>query len=149
MVKSLGAGHVIDYTVEDFAQNGETYNVIFDTVGKVTFGHGKRSLTQDGVFLSTYFSPAIIFQALWTSLFGAKKVINGTSPDFKEDLDFLRELIEAGDLVSVIDRGYPLEEIAEAHQYVEEGHKRGNVPITVGTAVVNPARSSVREAATR
>jgi len=132
MVKSLGADKVIDYTNEDYTKSGETCDIIFDTVAKTSFSHAKRSLKQRGVYLATFPTPAIILQMLWTSIVGSKKVINATSPDSKEDLIFLKELIEAGKIKSVIDKRFPLEQIVEAHSYVEKGHKKGNVVITVG-----------------
>jgi NADPH:quinone reductase-like Zn-dependent oxidoreductase len=127
-VKSLGADKVIDYTKEDFTKSGQTYDVIFDTVGKTSFSRCKSSLKQRGVYLTVDWP---LLQALWTLMMGGKKVIFGVAANRTEDLIFLKELIEAGKLKSVIDRGYPLEQIAEAHSYVEKGHKRGNVVITV------------------
>jgi NADPH:quinone reductase-like Zn-dependent oxidoreductase len=136
MVKALGAEQVIDYTKEDFTTNGQTYDIIFDTVGKCSFKRCKGSLTENGIFLTTVPSPAIFLQVLWTSKVGSQKVkIAATglrSADAKrEDLVFITELIEAGKLKAVIDRCYPLEQIAEAHRYVETGRKRGNVVITL------------------
>jgi NADPH:quinone reductase-like Zn-dependent oxidoreductase len=131
MVKSLGADKVIDYTQEDFTQSSETYDVIFDTVGKTSISHCKSSLKQRGIYLATFYGLAIILQMLWTSLVGSKKVIAGIASPKTEDLNFLKELMEAGKLMSVIDRRYPLEQTAEAHRYVEAGHKKGNVVITV------------------
>jgi 2-desacetyl-2-hydroxyethyl bacteriochlorophyllide A dehydrogenase len=128
MVKSLGADKVIDYTKEDFTKSGQTYDVIFDTVGKTSFSRCKSSLKQRGVYLTVDWP---LLQALWTLMMGGKKVIFGVAANRTEDLIILKELIEAGKLKSVIDRGYPLEQIAEAHSYVEKGHKRGNVVITV------------------
>jgi len=134
MVKSLGADKVIDYTQEDFAKNGQTYDIIFDTVMKTSFSRCKSSLKQGGVYITVDYP---LLQALWTSIVGnlpgrqtAKKVVFGIANRI-EDLIFLRELIEAGEITSVIDTCYPLEQTAEAHRYVETGHKKGNVVITV------------------
>ena len=112
LVKSLGADKVIDYTVEDFTQKDEMYDVIFDAVGKIARSQGKKPLNKNGIYLN-----------VMTSLSGIKSSI--------EDLIFLREIIEAGQLKSVIDRTYKFEEIVEAHRYVDKGHKKGNVAITV------------------
>ncbi len=131
LVKSLGADKVIDYTKEDFTESGQTYDVIFDTVGKSSFSRSKSSLKQRGIYLTTVPTLAIILQKLWTSMVGSKKVIFWAISEKTEDLIFLKELIEAGKMKSVIDRRYPLEQIAEAHRYVDKGHKQGNVVITV------------------
>lgn len=133
LVKSLGAETVIDYTKEDFTKNGQTYDIIFDAVGKSSFSHCKGSLTPRGVYLATVPSLAILLQTVWTAKIGSKKAIFTTAglKQRKANLLFLRELVEAGKLQAVIDRRYPLEHIAEAHRYVEKGHKKGNVVITV------------------
>jgi NADPH:quinone reductase-like Zn-dependent oxidoreductase len=126
---------VIDYTKTDFTKTGQTYEVIFDAVGKSSFSRCKGSLTQRGVYLSTFPTLAIIRQMLWTSMRGGKKAKFAAAGlmQNKDNLNFLKELIEAGKIKSVIDRRYPLEQIAEAHRYVETGHKKGNVVITVHT----------------
>ncbi len=131
LVKSLGADKVIDYTKEDYTQSSETYDIIFDTVGKGSFLESKNSLTQKGIYLGTFPKFSIIFQMIWTSKIGSKKAIYATAPESKDDLIFLKDLIEAGKIKSVIDRCYPLEKIVEAHKYVEKGHKKGNVVITL------------------
>jgi len=131
MVKSLGADKVIDYTKEDLTKSGETYDVIFDTVGKTSFSRCKSSLKQRGYYLTAVSGLTQLFQMRWTSMIGSKKVIGGTASVKAEDLIFLKELIETGKLKPVIDRRYPLEQIAEAHRYVEKGHKKGNVVITL------------------
>ncbi len=131
LVKSLGAEKVIDYTKEDFTQSGETYDIIFDTVGKSSFSRCKRSLNQRGIYLVTVPTLAILLQMLWTSMIGSKKVIFGPSSEKIKDLLFLKELIEAGKIKAAIDRRYPLEQIVEAHKYVDKGHKKGNVVITL------------------
>ncbi len=135
-VKSLGADQVIDYTKEDFTENGKTYDVIFDTVGKRSFSKCKGSLTDEGIDLATNPTPVIMLQALWTGKSNSKTVkfaAAGLRPirEKIKDLVFITELIEAGNLKPVIDRVYPLEQIVEAHRYVEQGHKKGNVVITV------------------
>lgn len=131
-VKSLGADHVMDYTKEDFTQNGETYDLIFDILGKSSFSQCKNSLTPNGIHLFASFKTPQLLQMLWTSKFGRQKVICGFAPGSLEDLIAVKELIEAGKIRSIIDRRYPLEQAAEAHRYVEEGQKQGNVVITVG-----------------
>ncbi len=135
-VKSLGADQMIDYTQEDFTENGKTYDIIFDTVGKRSFSECKGSLSDEGIYLATVPTPVMMLRALWTAKRGGKKVkfvaagLRSAREKIK-DLVFLTELIEAGKIKAVIDRCYPLEQIAEAHRYVEKGHKKGNVVITV------------------
>jgi NADPH:quinone reductase-like Zn-dependent oxidoreductase len=131
MVKSLGADKVIDYTQEDYTESGETYDLILDTVGKTSFSHCKRSLKQNGVFLPVVMDLTELIQIIWTTMRNGKKVKGGVAGESVEDLDFFKELIEAGKLKPVIDRIYPLEQTAEAFRYVEKGHKKGNVVITV------------------
>jgi NADPH:quinone reductase-like Zn-dependent oxidoreductase len=131
MVKSLGADTVIDYTKEDFTQNGQTYDIIFDAVGKSSFSQCKSTLTQNGIYLSTLPTLALLLNMLRTSIVGSKKAVFGVNEEKAEDLMFLTELGEAGKLQPVIDTRYPLEQIAEAHRYVEKGHKKGNLVITV------------------
>ena len=131
MVKSLGADKVIDYTKEDFTKSGETYDLIFDVVGKTSFLRCKGSLKQKGIFLACIIDLTEFIQILWTSMTGGKKVKGGVATERTEDLVFFKELIEAGKLKPVIDRRYPLEQTAEAFTYVEKGHKKGTVVITV------------------
>jgi len=131
MLRSIGADQVIDYTQEDFTKSGQTYDVIFDVVGKSSFSGSIRSLKKEGIYLSANPGLSQMVRGLWTSKTSSKKVIVGTASYKTEDLIFLKELIEAGNIKSVIDRSYPLEQIAEAHRYVEKGHKKGNVVITV------------------
>ena len=130
-VKSLGADRVIDYTKEDFTQNGETYDLIFDILGRSSFSHYKSSLNENGRYLLASFKMKQLFQMLWTSMIGSKKVICALSLEKAEDLLFIKELIEAGKIKSVIDKCYPLEQTAEAHRYIEQGHKKGNVVIAL------------------
>jgi len=127
LVRSLGADEVIDYTKEDFTGSGRTYDIIFDAVRKTSFSHCKGSLRKRGVYVTVDWP---LLEALWASVAGGKRIVFGIAKSI-EDLDFLRELIEAGKLKSVIDRCYPLEQAVEAHKYVEAGHKKGNVVITV------------------
>jgi NADPH:quinone reductase-like Zn-dependent oxidoreductase len=138
MVKSLGADKVIDYTQDDFTKNGQTYDVIFDAVGKSSFSRCKSSLTPSGVYVTTVPMLDFLLGVLLTARSSGKKaafVAPGlrSDSDKAKDLNFLKALIEAGKIISVIDRCLPLEKVAEAHRYVEKGHKRGNVIITVLT----------------
>ena len=115
MVRSIGAAHVIDYTKEDFTENGETYDVIFDAVGKMNQG-GEKSLKKTGIHVNVLKDSGSL----------------GKPARARRDLTFLKEICETGKFKAVIDRRYPLEQTAEAHRYVEKGHKKGNVVITVG-----------------
>ncbi len=130
-VKSLGADKVIDYTKKDFTESGETYDIILDAVSKSSFSRCKSSLKPRGFYLVTVPSLASILQMLWTSKVGSKKVIFGGEGGKTENLVFLKELIDSEKIKSVIDRIYPLEQTAEAHKYVDKGHKKGNVVITM------------------
>jgi NADPH:quinone reductase-like Zn-dependent oxidoreductase len=128
LVKSLGADKVIDYTNEDFTQSDQTYDVIYDTVGKLSFSSIENSLKDSGIFLAGSMTAV---QGQWLSMRSSRTVIAGTDSEEAEDLAFLKELIEAGKFKPTIDRRYPLEQIPEAHRYVDKGHKKGNVVITV------------------
>ncbi|MGM0876637.1 MAG: NAD(P)-dependent alcohol dehydrogenase [Bacillota bacterium] len=131
LVKSLGADKVIDYTAEDFSSTGETYDVIFEAVNKSSFSACMKSLKKNGTYINVT-EPLPGVRMLWTKLTNSKKLILGqNSPETSEALNFLRELVEAGKLKVVIDRYYAFEEIVEAHKYVEKGHKKGNVVITM------------------
>jgi NADPH:quinone reductase-like Zn-dependent oxidoreductase len=130
-VKSLRADKVIDYTKDDFTKNGETYDLIFDILGKSSFSRCQSSLKANGTLLFASFKMKQLFQMLWTSRAGTKKVICAIAPGSVEDLISVKELVETGKIRSIIDRRYPLEEAAEAHRYVEQGHKKGNVVITL------------------
>jgi NADPH:quinone reductase-like Zn-dependent oxidoreductase len=137
MVRALGADRVIDYTKEDVTKGAEEYDVILDAVNRLPYSRCKTLLKRQGLYLSTLPTPGTLLQMLVTSLGGEKKVKNGTKPANVEDLIFLGDLAKGGKLRSVIDRRYPLEQTAEAFRYVEKGHKKGSVVITVAHG--NPA----------
>ncbi len=133
LVKSLGADKVIDYTEDDFCKSGETYDLILDTVGNVSFSRCKSSLKPKGKLLMVAAGLPQFLQMFLTSMTGGKKAIGGggMASEKKENLVFLKELLESGKLKPVIDRSYPLEQIVEAHRYVDKGRKKGNVVITL------------------
>ena len=131
LVRSLGARHVIDYTKEDFTQNGETYDVIMDTVGTAPFSRSKDSLKAGGRLLMVLAGLPDMLRIPWVSVTSSKKVIAGPVAVRAEDLRFLAGLAEAGEFRPVIDRRYPFEQIAQAHSYVDTGRKKGNVIITL------------------
>ena len=130
-VKSLGADKVIDYKKEDFTKNGKTYDLILDILGKGSFSQYKRSLKQNGIYLLASFKTARLIQMLRTSIRGGRKVICALAVPKPGDLKFIKEFIEDKKLKPVIDKCFPLEKAAEAHRYVEKGHKKGGVAITV------------------
>jgi NADPH:quinone reductase-like Zn-dependent oxidoreductase len=131
MLRSIGADQVVDYTQRDFTESGETYDVIFDVVGKASFSGCIRSLKENGIYLLG--NPALSknIRGRWISMTSGRQVFAGTASYKTEDLVFLKDLIEAGKIRTVIDRRFPLEQMAEAHRYVEKGGKKGNVVITV------------------
>jgi NADPH:quinone reductase-like Zn-dependent oxidoreductase len=133
LVRSLGADEVIDYTREDFTKNRKTYDVVFDSVGKQSFRRCRRSLKPGGLYIETDlgFMWHVPLLALLTKLIGSKKVTLGIAKYTKEDVVFLKGLIEAGEYRPVIDRRYALEDVVEAARYVETGQKTGNVVLTV------------------
>jgi NADPH:quinone reductase-like Zn-dependent oxidoreductase len=130
MLRSIGADQVIDYTQEDFTEKGEIYDVVFDVIGKISYSRTDKALKNNGTYLVANPGSQMV-RTLWTRMTSSKKVIMQSASGTIEDLFFLRELTEAGKIKPVIDRSYPLEQIAEAHRYVETGHKKGNVVITV------------------
>jgi NADPH:quinone reductase-like Zn-dependent oxidoreductase len=131
LVRSLGADEVIDYTQNDFTTNGETYDVVFDAVGKHSFWRSRRSLRRGGKFIPTDRLVNVLWAA-WTWKIGDASVVLDIPPNYrKQDLLLLRELLEAGTYRPVIDRRYPLEDVVEATKYVETGQKTGNVVLTV------------------
>ena len=131
MLRSIGADKVIDYTQEDFTKSGETYDVILDVVGKSSFSGSIKSLKQNGRYLIANPTLSKMIRGKWTSMLSNKKVLTKMARDNIEDLNFFKNLIEEGKLKTVIDRRYPLEQIGEAHSYVDTGQKTGNVVINI------------------
>jgi NADPH:quinone reductase-like Zn-dependent oxidoreductase len=131
MLRSIGADQVIDYTQEDFTKSGETYDFILDVVSKSSFSGSIRSLKQNGRYLIANPGLSQIVRRRWTRMTSSKKVMFGAASQKNEDLIYLKELIEAEKIKSVIDRRYPMEQIPEAHRYVERGSKKGHVVITM------------------
>jgi len=134
LVTSLGADAVIDYTKEDFVKNGKTYDLIFDVVGATTFDHCQCSLKPDGVFLQNIMELSDVVRSLWTSVTRGKKIKGGVAIGNQKGMRLVAELAAGGTLKPVIDRSYPLEQTTEAFKYVEHGHKKGNVVISVSHA---------------
>ena len=132
MLRSIGADAVVDYATDDYAGSGESYDVIFDIVGKSSLSACLRLLREDGAYLQGNPGLRQIARGLWASKIGGRRVIRGAGPFGPEDLAFLKGLVEAGKIRPVIDKTYPLEEIVEAHRYVDTGQKAGNVVIAVG-----------------
>ena len=131
LVKSLGADHVVDYTREDFTESGKKYDIIFDTVGKSPFAGSVDSLTKEGRYVrAVHMAPGVLLKGAWTSMTTSKKVLGGVAWERREDILLLSDLMDAGKLKAVIDQSFPIEDIAEAHRYVDKGHKRGNVVIS-------------------
>ncbi len=131
LVKSIGADKVIDYTKEDFTQNGEIYDLIFDAVKTISVPRSLKSLTKNGIMILSAAGMPEMLQGLWISMTSSKKVMTGVISHKAADIIFLKELIEAGKFKPVIDRTYPLEQIAEAHAYAEKGRKKGNISINI------------------
>jgi NADPH:quinone reductase-like Zn-dependent oxidoreductase len=138
-VKSLGADKVIDYNQEDFTGSGETYDLIFDILGKSSFSRSKNSLSPNGRYLRASFKTRELWQMLWTAMKGGKRVICALAPGSQKELLSVRELIEAGKIKTIIDKCYPLAQAAEAHRHVEQGGKKGSVVITAGNSGVADA----------
>jgi NADPH:quinone reductase-like Zn-dependent oxidoreductase len=130
-VKALGADRVIDYTKEDFTRNGETYDLIFDILGKSSFARCQNSLKPDGIYLLASFKMKPLFQMVWTKFVGNKRVVCAMTSEKPEDLTFVEELIEAGKYKAIVDKCFPLEQAAEAHRYAEGGQKAGSVVIAL------------------
>jgi len=131
LVRALGADRVIDYTRADFTKSGNTYDLIFDVVGATTFDRCQSSLKPNGILLQNIMELSDIVRVFWTSISSGKKIKGGVALGNMTNMGLITALAEAGTLRPVIDRSYPLERIAEAFKYVEHGHKKGNVVITV------------------
>jgi len=130
-VKALGADHVIDYRAEDFTKNGETYDVIYDILGKSTFSRCKGSMAENGVYLNASFKTGKVLQMFRTKLIGKKKVICAFASEKHEVMSHIRDLVEAGKLRAIMDRTFTMEEASEAHRYIEGDRKKGNIAITI------------------
>jgi NADPH:quinone reductase-like Zn-dependent oxidoreductase len=132
LVRSLGADEVVDYLAADFTRNGQTYDAIIDAVGKYSFRRGRRSLKPGGIYVATD-GVRNLFWALWTWRIGDRRLKFASGRKTKQDVVFIKELIETGKFRAVIDRRYPMEQVVEAHRYVETWHKAGNVVLTVSS----------------
>ena len=142
LVRSLGADEVVDYRKQDFTKTGQTYDAIIDAVGKYSFRRGRRSLKPGGTYIATdggRFLLETLASYLATRFVGSKRVRTAIGRRMKKDVLFFKELIEAGEFRAVVDRRYPMDEVVEAHRYVETWHKAGNVVLTIAT---DPPRAS-------
>lgn len=131
LVRSIGADDVIDYTKDDFTSSAQGYDCVFDTVGVSSYLRCKKIINLGGCFLAPVMGGMELLGMLWTPLFSRRRVIGGIEPESNENLQVLKELAEAGVLKPVIDRCYPIEEVVEAHRYVDTGRKKGNVILTM------------------
>jgi NADPH:quinone reductase-like Zn-dependent oxidoreductase len=132
LVRSIGADQVIDYTQEDFTQQGQCYDLIFDVVAKLSFSDCEPALGPKGIYVTTEFSPVLALGGLWSSMTGGKKLVAlSAKPPSRKDLIFMKELLEGGKVTPVIDRRYTLSEVPDALRYLEEGHTRGKIIITM------------------
>jgi NADPH:quinone reductase-like Zn-dependent oxidoreductase len=132
LLRSIGADQVIDYTREDFTQNGDRYDLIFDVVARRSFSECKRALQPEGIYVTTEFSPLLALRGAWTSMTGGQKMAPlPPRPPSETDLVFVKELLESGQVSPVIDRRYPLSDLPDALRYLEKGHAHGKVIITV------------------
>jgi NADPH:quinone reductase-like Zn-dependent oxidoreductase len=134
LVRRLGADAVVDYTKQDFTRTGHTYDIIFDAVGVSSFSRCRPILNRGGVYLTAASSARILLQMAWTKAFGDRKAVvafTGLRParDKLADLRYVIDLVVAAKMVPVVDTTYPLRQIADAHRYVDTGHKRGNVVV--------------------
>jgi len=129
--KALGADQVIDYTREDFASMGETYDLILDVPGKSSFAHCKAALKPNGIYLHVSFKMKQLFQMLWTKIIGGPRIVCTLASETIANLKLIQKLIEAGEIKAIIDKQFQLEQTDEAHRYVEAGHKAGSVVITI------------------
>ncbi len=132
MLRSIGVDHTVDFTQEDFAKNGQTYDVILDVPGKRSFSGVAKSLKESGRYVSANAGLSQMLQGRWSAMAGSRQAVYGSAHQTAADLIYLKALIEAGKIRSVIDRRYSLGQIIEAHRYVETGRKKGNVVIVVG-----------------
>lgn len=133
LMKSLGADHVVDYTKEDFTQNGKKYDLIYDTIGKSPFKGSLTSLTAEGRFVrAVHMAPGVLLKGLWANLTTKKKVLAGVAYERRQDILLLRDLLVEGKLKAVIGKRFPVEKIVEAHRHVDGGHKQGTVILTWG-----------------
>ncbi len=130
-VRSLGADRVVDYTKEDFTALGESFDVVFDVLGKTTFARTKEVLAPDGTLLFASFKTKALMQMLWTRITGGKRVVCAIAPGSRKDLEAVKELIEKGVITAEIDKTFRLDQAADAHRYVEEGQRRGKIAIRV------------------
>ena len=133
-VKALGADQVIDYKKQDFTQNGKTYDVIFDVLGRSSFARCKNSLTPNGIYLLASFKGQALWDMFWTSFAGPKKVICAMADETANSLVLVKELVEAGKIKAIIDKRFPLDQTPEAHRYIEAGGRQGNVVLIVAQA---------------
>ena len=135
LVRSLGADHVIDYTKEEFTARHQEYDIIFDTVGKSPFSASVRALKKNGFYLrAVHLSASAILRGLWVNITSNRKVVGGVAKESPDDLVFLNQLIQNGQFRPVIDKTFALTEMVEAHRYVEQGHKKGNVAVAVSSS---------------
>jgi NADPH:quinone reductase-like Zn-dependent oxidoreductase len=133
-VKALGADKVIDYKKQDFTQNGETYDVIFDILGRSSFARCKNSLTPNGIYLLASFKSRALWDMVWTYFASPKKVVCAMADEKAENLVFVKKLVEEDKIKAILDRRFPLEQTAEAHQYIESGGRQGNVVLILAQA---------------